>query len=123
MRRNIWHKIGVLFPALTWLFIQLAMSGALSGSPANAMQVQICSSFGAQQIWIDPETGEPVEPAIGGDCDWCQTFGTAVGTTERGDVACAQLDGYYHLPLLAPQQHHVPLRFVSDSQSRAPPIL
>lgn len=124
LKRTILHKFGLLFPVLSWLFIQFAMSGMMLGSPANAMQIEICSPFGVQQITIDIETGEPIEPAIrGGECDWCQSFGVVADTIGRGaDGWIAMGHGYQYMLVLAPPPHK-PLRLVADYQSRAPPSL
>lgn len=113
----------MLFPALAWLFIQFSMSGVMVGSSASAMEIEICSPFGVQQILIDPETGQPVDPVMAGGCDWCQAFGAAVDTAERGDVACAVLKPGLHVLLASPPLLHTPLRFVADFNSRAPPVL
>jgi hypothetical protein len=113
----------MLFPAVTWLFIQFAMSGVVLGSSANAMQIEICSPFGVQQIMIDPETGEPVDPVVENGCDWCHSFGAAIDTAERGDVGWAVLDQSFHVLLSSPPPPHSPLRLVADFQSRAPPAL
>ena len=121
MRQSSRHKIGMLFPALTWLFIQFSMSGVMIGSPADAMQIEICSPFGVQQILIDPKTGEPAVPIIESDCDWCQSFGSAVEISARGDVDWAVLRPGFHFLLSAPPSLHTPLRLVADFQSRAPP--
>lgn len=124
MRHASLHKLGLLFPALTWLFIQFSMAGVMVGSSANAMEIEICSPFGIQVISIDLETGEPVEPVgAGNSCDWCQSFGLIVDTAERGAVdwttmACGEQQNLALSP--AP---HTPLRLVADYQSRAPPIL
>lgn len=118
------HKLGVLFPALTWLFIQFTMSGMMIGSSADAMQIEICSPFGIQQITIDPETGEPVEPIASGDgCDWCQSFGLIVDTANRGAVDWAVMARTYQNRLTLAPPPHKPLRLSADYQSRAPPIL
>ena len=124
LKRIFVHKIGLLFPALSWLFIQFAMSGVMIGSSANAMQIEICSPFGVQQITIDPETGEPVEPVMGGgDCDWCQSFGLIVDTAERGDVGWVIMERDYQRKLVLAPPPYKPLRLVADYQSRAPPLL
>jgi hypothetical protein len=113
----------MLFPALAWLFVQFSMSGLMLGSSANAMQVEICSPFGIQTISIDPETGEPVEHAVGGGCDWCQSFGTMIDTATRSDVTWSEFNRDYTrlLPVLAPMAGS--MRLVADFHSRAPPIL
>ncbi len=114
----------MLLPAISWLFIQFAMTGVMVGSSANGMQVEICSPFGIQQITIDPETGEPTEPALGNEgCDWCQSFGLVVDTAERGDVDWQLLaQSHQKLLPLAPSRH-TPLRLTADYNSRAPPAL
>lgn len=109
---------------MAWLFIQFAMSGIMLGSPANAMQIEICSPFGIQQVTIDPDTGEPIEPVVDGQgCEWCQSFGVIADTAARGDVAWTVLarDFQLRLPVTAPL--HKPLRLSADYHSRAPPIL
>lgn len=118
------YRLGLLFPALTWLFIQFAMAGVFVGSSGDAMQIEICSPFGVQTITIDPETGEPVEPIASGDgCNWCQSFGLIVDTAERHDGRWQALAYDYQFKLqLAPAPHN-PLRLTTDYQSRAPPIL
>ena len=124
MRRKIPHKLGLLLPAVTWLFIQFTMSGIVLGSSADAMQIEICSPFGVQQVSIDPETGEPAEPvANGSGCDWCQSFGAAIDTTERGDVDWVVLGESFQYKLTLSPPPHKPLRLVADYRSRAPPIL
>lgn len=109
---------------VSWLLIQFAMTGVIIGSSANATQIEICSPFGVQQITIDPDTGEPVEPTVGGGgCDWCHSFGLIADTSERGAVGwMAMAHDYQHLLFLAPSPHK-PLRLVADYQSRAPPRL
>lgn len=100
------------------------MAGVFVGSSANAMQIEICSPFGVQQITIDPETGEPVEPVASGDgCDWCQSFGLIVDTAERGDVGWKALAHDYQIKLVLAPSPHRPLRLAADYQSRAPPLL
>lgn len=118
------HRFALLFPALTWLFIQFAMAGVFVGSSAGAMQIDICSPFGIQTITIDPDTGEPVEPVASGDgCDWCQSFGLMVDTADRGDDSWQALaHDYQHKLVLAPPLHK-PLHLIADYKSRAPPIL
>ncbi|WP_138935138.1 DUF2946 family protein [Roseovarius arcticus] len=113
----------MLLPALAWLFIQFSMAGVMLGSSANAMQVEICSSFGIQTISIDPETGEPVEQAVGNGCDWCQSFGVMVDMATRNDVTWSEFerDHTRRLPVLPPM--FGPMRLVADFQSRAPPLL
>ncbi len=113
----------MLLPAVAWLFIQFSMSGIILGSPANAMQVEICSPFGIQMIAIDPETGEPIEQAMGSGCDWCQSFGVMVDAATRHNVAWYPFDRNHKrlLPVLAPMV--CPMRLVADFQSRAPPTL
>ena len=111
----------MVFPALTWLFVQFSMSGIMLGSSADAMQVEICSPFGVQQILIDPETGEPAEPVIANECDWCQSFGAVVDIAARGVVASAPLKPGFYIPLRPTPSLHTPLRLVADFQSRAPP--
>lgn len=124
MRHAFFHKIGLLFPALTWLFIQFAMSGVMLSSSADAMQVTICSPLGIQQIVLDPETGEPVEPAMSGEsCDWCQSFGLITDGTARGDVPWAVFARSYQQKLAQAAPHFQPLRLVADYDSRAPPVL
>lgn len=124
MKATSLHRLALLFPALTWLFIQLAMAGVFVGSSAGAMQIEICSSFGVQTITIDPKTGEPVEPVASSDgCDWCQSFGHVLDTAERGDIGWHALTGdYQHKQLLALPLHK-PLHLIADNKSRAPPIL
>lgn len=124
MRRAAFHKIGLLFPALTWLFIQFAMSGVMLGSSANAMQITICSPLGIQTISVDPETGQPVEQAIGGEsCDWCQSFGLITDDIARGPVPWAAVARSYQHDLVLSPPPHKPLRLGADFHSRAPPIL
>lgn len=109
---------------VSWLLIQFAMTGVMIGSSADAMQIEICSPFGVQQVWIDPDTGEPNEPTVGGgECDWCQSFGLIADTAERGAVGwIVMAHDYQYLLVLAPPPHK-PLRLVGDYQSRAPPHL
>lgn len=109
---------------MAWLFIQIAMTGVMVGSSANAMQIEICSAFGIQKITIDPETGEPSEPAQGGQgCDWCQSFGLIADTAERADTGWRAMARNYQRRLpLAPSLHN-PLRLAADYNSRAPPFL
>ena len=118
------HRLALLFPALTWLFIQFAMAGVFVGSSAGAMQIEICSTFGVQTITVDAETGEPVEPVASDDgCDWCQSFGLVIDTAKRGDESWHALaHDYRHKLVLAPAPHK-PLRLTADYKSRAPPIL
>lgn len=124
MRQVLLHKIGLFFPALTWLFIQFAMSGVMLGSSADAMQITICSPLGIQQISIDPETGDPVEPAIGGEsCDWCQSFGLITDDTARGDVPWVAFARTYQQKLVLTSPPRKPLRLAADYDSRAPPVL
>lgn len=123
MQQSLRHKIGMLLPALTWLFVQFSMSGIMIGAPATAMQIEICSPFGVQQIMIDFETGEPIEPIVGNDCDWCQSFGAAVDNTERTNVNWVLQKPGFQLLLSAPPTKHKPLRLVAGFQSRAPPFL
>lgn len=113
----------MLFPAMAWLFVQFSMSGVMLSSSAGAMQIEICSPFGIQQISIDPETGEPVEPVIGGGCGWCQSFGVTIDTLPRKNVpwSAFECDFTRLLPTIAPM--HTPLRLVADFRSRAPPFL
>lgn len=113
----------MLFPAVTWLFIQFSMSGIVLGTSANAMQIEICSPFGAQTITIDPETGEPTEQAIANGCDWCQSFSIAVDTASRSDVVWSNFERNYAqlLPVLAPVMG--PIRLAAGFQSRAPPSI
>ena len=124
LKRTFLHKFGLLFPAIAWLFIQVVMSGAMVGSSANAMQIEICSTFGVQQITIDPETGDPVEPVIHPDgCDWCQSFGQVVDTAERGATGWTALACSYQDKLVLAPPQHTPLRLVADYLCRVPPIL
>ena len=114
----------MLFPVLTWLFIQFAMSGFSLGPSAAGETIVICSAFGTQEITIDPETGQPQEQAVGGDgCDWCLSFGLTTDTVQQSDAAWVALARSLEddLPRSAPL--HKPLRLVGDYQSRAPPIL
>ena len=124
LRHKLLHRLGLLLPAVTWLFIQFTMSGIVLGSSANAMEVEICSPFGIQQVTIDPKTGEPVEQVVdGAGCDWCQSFGLIVDTGLRGDVGWVVLaQGFQHKLVLSPPPHKQ-LRLVAGYQSRAPPIL
>lgn len=124
LRHTHRHKLGLLLPAVTWLFIQFTMSGIVLSSSADAMQIEICSPFGIQQITIDPETGEESERPVGaGKCDWCQSFGLIVDTAERGEVGWAVMArSFQHRLTLSPPPHK-PLRLVADYQSRAPPSL
>jgi hypothetical protein len=121
LRTSIHHKIGMLFPALTWLLIQFTMSGAMIGSPADAMQIDICSPTGVQQIFIDPETGEPTEPMAEMGCEWCQSFGAALDTAVRSDGDWADLNWKAKALLPLPPVQHKPLRLIADFHSRAPP--
>ena len=124
MRHTYVHKLLLLSPALAWLFIQFAMAGVMTGSSANANQIEICSSFGIQQATIDPETGEPIEPVIGGaDCDWCQSFSQIADTNLRGDVGWRVLGRSFQYKLALSPPPHKPLRLVAGYQSRGPPIL
>lgn len=86
--------------------------------------MEICSPFGVQQITIDPETGEPVEPtAQGADCDWCQSFGVATDVASRADIAWTTFARDFQMRVqLASSPHHI-LRLAADYQSRAPPVL
>jgi hypothetical protein len=113
----------MLFPALTWLLIQFSMSGVMLGTSADAMQIEICTPFGVQQIEIDPETGEPVAPFVGNECDWCQSFGALADHTERADVNWVLQKPGFDLLLSSPPTLHKPLRLVAGFQSRAPPSL
>lgn len=108
---------------MAWLFVQFSMSGIMMGTPANAMQIEICSPFGIETISIDPETGEPAKQVVGGGCDWCQSFGAVIDTAMRDDSLWSKFERDHKclLPTLAPI--HTPLRLVADFQSRAPPIL
>ena len=104
--------------------MQFAMSGVMLGSPANAIQIEICSTSGVQQITIDAETGEPVDPAVGGgECDWCQSFGLVADTADRGDVGWQALARNYQRTLVLSPPPNKPLRLAADYQSRAPPRL
>ena len=124
MKRTFLHKFGLLFPAVSWLFIQFAMAGVMIGSPADATQVEICSPFGIQEVTIDPETGEPIDPSVGGgDCDWCQSFGLVADTAERGNVGWNVIAWNYQYRLTLAPPPHKPLRLVADYDSRAPPLL
>ncbi|MEP0154075.1 MAG: hypothetical protein ABJE81_05310 [Pseudophaeobacter sp.] len=124
MKHRFLHKFGLLFPALTWLFIQFTMSGLVLGSSANAMQIEICSPSGVQLITIDPNTGEPSEPtAKGGGCDWCQSFGHFIDTSARDDLNWVVLNLSYQQNLALAPPLHKPLRLIADYQSRAPPLL
>lgn len=118
------HKLALLFPALTWLFIQFSMAGMFVGSSADAMQIEICSSFGIQTITVDPDTGEPLKPVTRDDgCDWCQSFGVIVDTAKRCDDSWQALArDYQHKLVLAPPPHK-PSYLIADYKSRAPPIL
>ncbi|WP_406649622.1 hypothetical protein QEZ52_09000 [Aliisedimentitalea scapharcae] len=100
------------------------MSGIVVGSSADAMQIEICSPFGIQQVTIDLETGAPIEPmADGSGCDWCQSFGLITDTASRGDVGWVVLaQTFQHRLVLSPPPHK-PLRPIADYQSRAPPRL
>jgi len=123
VQQSLRHKIGMILPALTWLFVQFSMSGIMVGTPATATQIEICSPFGVQQIMIDLETGEPVEPMVGGGCDWCQSFGVFADTTDRTNVNWVLHKPGFQLLLSAPPTRHTPLRLVAGFQSRAPPVL
>ena len=124
LRHKPLHKLGLLLPAVTWLFIQFTMSGIVLGSSADAMQFEICSPFGIQQVTIDPQTGEPVEPMVGETgCDWCQSFGLITDSALRGDVDWVVLaHSFQHKLVLSPPPHK-PLRLVGHYQTRAPPVL
>jgi len=98
------------------------MSGVMLGSSADAMQVEICSPFGVQQILIDPETGEPVSQTDLGQCEWCQSFGAIVDVQTRTDVSWTALNCEYQTLLPGAQRPHVPLRLAADFHSRAPPF-
>ena len=113
----------MLFSALAWLFIQFSMSGIMLGSSANAMQIEICSSFGIQTISIDLETGEPTKQVAGSGCDWCQSFGVMVDAATRHDVRWStfEQDHTKLLPVLPPMVG--PMHLVANFHSRAPPIL
>ena len=122
LRRSRSSNGFLLVPALVWLFIQFAMSGIMLGSSADAMQVEICTPFGVQQIAIDPATGEPVEQANQGQCDWCQSFGAMVDIESRTHVAWSWVQrDFSHLSAIEPQPH-VSLFPVATFQSRAPPM-
>ncbi|WP_371225797.1 hypothetical protein [Roseovarius sp. 2305UL8-3] len=123
MKRSRFIKFGMLFPALTWLLTQFAMTGMIVGTPVNAMQIEICSSYGTTQILIDPETGEPVEQVITGGCDWCQSFGVAVTGTARGDVSWSALEYGFQTRASMAADLDPPLRLTASFQSRAPPTL
>jgi hypothetical protein len=118
------HKLGLLFPALTWLFIQFTMSGIMVGAPANAMQVELCTPFGIQEVTIDLETGEPVDPLVGvHGCDWCQSFGLVADTAARGDIGWVELAREFQLRLPVAAPPVKPLYLAADYHSRAPPVL
>ena len=124
MRRRFFHKLGLLLPAVTWLFIQFTMSGIMLGSSANATQIEICSPFGIQKIMIDLETGEPIAPLAGETgCDWCQSFSQITDTDLGGDVDWAILAQSFQCQLVASPPPHTPLRLAAGFQSRAPPYL
>ncbi len=113
----------MLFPAIVWLFIQFSMSGVFIGSSANAMPVEICSSFGIQTILIDMETGEPTEEASSSSCDWCHSFSVVTDPATRHDVTWTAFDQNYKLLLPELPASRDPLHVVADFQSRAPPLL
>ncbi|MDE4133025.1 hypothetical protein PXK00_07875 [Phaeobacter sp. QD34_3] len=124
MKRRLLHKLGLLFPALTWLFIQFSMTGMMIGTSADAMQITICSADGLQQISVNPETGEPVEPAVGGEgCEWCQSFGSVTDCADRGEVSWIAIARSFQQKLVLAPPPHKPLRFVADYDSRAPPFV
>ena len=123
MKRSRFIKFGMLFPALTWLLTQFAMTGMMGAAPANAMQIEICSSYGTTQILIDPDTGEPVEQGVTHGCDWCQSFGVAVDGTARGDVSWSALEyGFQTRASMAADLDPL-LRLTAPFHSRAPPAL
>ncbi len=113
----------MLFPALTWLLTQFAMIGLMGAAPANAMQIEICSSYGTTQILIDPDTGEPVEQVATGGCDWCQSFGVAIDIAARGNTSWSALGCGFQTRASMAADLDPPLRLTASFQSRAPPIL
>ncbi|MEQ9260057.1 MAG: hypothetical protein RIG84_13285 [Roseovarius sp.] len=123
-RNSIWRRLGLLFPALTWIAVQVAMAGGLHAAPASGLTIELCSTFGTETLVIDLETGEPVEPARATcGCDWCHSFGKAVDLPPRAAPDWQEMAvDFAHRLTLAPPPHLV-LRLVGDAQSRAPPVL
>lgn len=123
MRQFTRHRLGLLIPALAWLFVQFSMSGVVLAETSDGVTVEICSAFGIQEVQIDPATGQPVTSVAAHGCDWCHSFGVAITLEPRADVAWVAIaqDFQYGLAL-APVPHH-PLRLAADFRSRAPPVL
>ena len=122
MGRLIWHKVGMLIPALAWLVVQFSMSGIMAAKPAEAMQIEICSAYGVQQIAADPATGQPPQSGAESGCDWCHHFGATIdpGTREALDWVAVARDFRRPMPT-APV--HMPRHTVAGFDSRAPPRL
>jgi hypothetical protein len=113
----------MLFPALAWLVVQFSMSGIVYGTPAGAMQIEICSAYGAQQIDVDAGSGQPPQPGADSGCDWCHHFGATADLAARDALPWVVLARDFSRLVPPPSRLHQPLRLVADFQSRAPPYL
>lgn len=124
MRKSLLYKLGVLVPAFVWLFIQFSMSGLFTSTSEGAIPVELCTSSGVQQIYLDPETGEPIESSSSSEsCEWCQSFGVVTDTAARGDVEWRAVERSFAYRLALAPAPHKSLRPAADYHSRAPPVL
>lgn len=124
MRRSLLYKFGVLAPTFVWLFIQFSMSGLFASTAEGAIPVELCTSGGVQQIYLDPETGAPIQTTSGGEsCEWCQSFGVITEMVPRGDVEWRAVERSFAYRLVLAPAPHKSLRPVADYHSRAPPVL
>jgi len=121
-----------VIPVISWLFIQLVMTGAWStgaaaiGSSAYAGQaVVICTGNGLVTIYLD-ENGNPVEGEDGETqatpCDWCTSFSTAPTLTAPASLLDFTPCAASNVHFAAHTDSRSPQAVATNARIRAPPV-
>lgn len=116
-RRPTFSRAGVA--ALAILLIAKLLSGPWTLPPTPAGLIPICA--GAEIIYVDPATGQPVETPDGSHSTPCPYFGLAQGVEPPAPLRVPRTTGFQRVDWRVADRASAPSVRHLGFRSRAPP--